>query len=174
MALQRWMPKWSGAFVFFAAPVSAAGPELEPATVVDPGNSPDDTEFGAAAREFQIGRHAVPVGPYAVFLKAAAAAAAKGLWNSSMGNALLIDSDRGRIRGGIKDFAKGGSRLIDQPVSVLGGSMGNASSHEALDLPALLAGTHQMRGVSIEALVLKRKSAGTARAVPALKTRQSV
>ncbi len=157
--------------MFFAAPVSAAGPELEPATVVDPGNSPDDTKFSAAAREFQIGRHAVPVGQYAVFLKAAA----KGLWNSSMGNALLIDSDRGRIRGGIKDFAKGGSRLIDQPVSVLGAGMGSASSHDALDLPALLAGiTHQMRGVSIEALVLKRKSAGTARAVPALKTRQSV
>lgn len=46
----------------------------------------------------------------------------------------------GRFLGRMKDVSEGGLRLIDQTVSVLGAGMGNASSHEALNLPVLLAG----------------------------------
>jgi sulfatase modifying factor 1 len=98
MLLKRWISKWSTAYVFLAVTASAAALELEWVTVGDPGNPPDKTGFGAVAREFQIGKYEVTVGQYAAFLNAVAAADPNGLWNPSMGSALLTDSNQGGIR----------------------------------------------------------------------------
>jgi hypothetical protein len=40
----------------------------------------------------------------------------------------------------MKDSRDGGSRLIDNTMSVFGAGMGNASSHDSTNLPILLAG----------------------------------
>jgi hypothetical protein len=46
----------------------------------------------------------------------------------------------GRFIGRLKESQDGGSRLLDHTISVFGAGMGNASSHEATNLPVLLTG----------------------------------
>ena len=46
----------------------------------------------------------------------------------------------GRFIGGLKEAPDGGGRLLDRTISVVGAGMGNASSHDATNLPILVAG----------------------------------
>ena len=55
----------------------------------------------------------------------------------------------GRFLGRMKESKDGGSRLLDHAMSVFGAGMGNASSHEATNLPVLLAGGRFKHGQHI-------------------------
>jgi hypothetical protein len=46
----------------------------------------------------------------------------------------------GTFLGRLKDIRERDGRLLDRTMAVLGGAMGNASSHEATNLPILVAG----------------------------------
>jgi hypothetical protein len=46
----------------------------------------------------------------------------------------------GTLIGRLKESREGGGRLLDRTITVMGAAMGNASSHEATNLPVLVAG----------------------------------
>jgi len=46
----------------------------------------------------------------------------------------------GRFIGQLKESPEGGGRLLDRTIALLGAAMGNASSHDATNLPILVAG----------------------------------
>jgi len=53
-------------------------------TVGDPGNTADDTGYGAVAEAFRIGKYEVTIGQYTAFLNAAAKSDPYSLYNTSM------------------------------------------------------------------------------------------
>ena len=46
----------------------------------------------------------------------------------------------GRFLGGLKEAREGDGRLLDRTITLMGASLGNASSHDATNLPILVAG----------------------------------
>lgn len=78
--------------------IDAQALDIEWVTVGDAGNAPDKTGYGAVGYEFQIAKFEVTIGQYAEFLNAVAATDPRGLWNASMGSALLTDNNQGGIR----------------------------------------------------------------------------
>ena len=55
----------------------------------------------------------------------------------------------GKFIGRMKESREGGSRLLDHTISVFGAGMGNASSHDAANLPVLLTGGRFKHGQHI-------------------------
>jgi len=77
---------------------SAHALDIEWVTVGDTGNAQDKTGYGAVAYEYQIAKFETTVGQYAEFLNDVAANDSHGLWNPSMGSALLTDNNQGGVR----------------------------------------------------------------------------
>jgi formylglycine-generating enzyme required for sulfatase activity len=78
--------------------------DIEWVTVGDAGHAPDKTGYGAVGYEFQMAKFEVTIGQYAEFLNAVAANDPRGLWNASMGSALLTDNNQGGIRNDLPVF----------------------------------------------------------------------
>ena len=84
--------------------IDAKALDIEWVTVGDAGNAADKTGYGAVGYEFQIAKFEVTIGQYAEFLNAVAANDLHGLWNASMGSALLTDNNQGGIRNDLPVF----------------------------------------------------------------------